>query len=147
MTPEHQTPETKGGANPGATTRSMKIVGAFPEARAEDEANRPSRAKYWIFGTLALLLLGGTFAYYFLYPMGEGLRSAADAPPVVRPYLDRAAQGDPNAMRMLGTMYYNGLNIRQDRKEGVRWFRKAAAAGSVAARRDLEQLGLQVEEK
>jgi hypothetical protein len=142
------TGDLKDGANPSATTRSMKITGGFPEAREEDEANRPSRAKYWIIGTLALLLLGGTFAYYFLYPMGEGgLRSTADAPPVVRPYLDRAAQGDPNAMRMLGTMYYNGLNIRQDRKEGVRWFRKAAAAGSVAARRDLEQLGLAVDEK
>jgi TPR repeat protein len=45
-------------------------------------------------------------------------------------------------MRMLGTMYYNGLNVQQDTREGIRWYRKAAAAGSVAARKDLEQLGI-----
>lgn len=135
-------------ANPGATTRSMKIVGAFPEERSGGTP-RPSRARYWIGGILALALLGGTVAFYFLPPLGEGgpFRRAVDASPVVRPYLDRAAQGDPNAMRMLGTMYYNGLNVRQDRKEGIRWFRKAAAAGSVAARRDLEQLGLAAEDR
>jgi TPR repeat protein len=50
-------------------------------------------------------------------------------------------------MRMLGTMYYNGLNVPQDTKEGIRWYRKAAAAGSVAAAKDLEQLGLPVTDK
>jgi len=49
-------------------------------------------------------------------------------------------------MRMLGTLYYNGLNVPQDRDEGIRWYRKAAAAGSVAARKDLEQLGLNTEQ-
>jgi TPR repeat protein len=39
-------------------------------------------------------------------------------------------------------MYYNGLNVPQDSKEGILWYRKAAAAGSVAAKKDLEQLGL-----
>ena len=63
-------------------------------------------------------------------------------PPALRPYLDRAEEGDATAMRMLGTMYYNGLNVRKNKQEGIRWFRKAAASGSVAARKDLEQLGL-----
>jgi TPR repeat protein len=39
-------------------------------------------------------------------------------------------------------MYYNGLNVKRDTSEGIRWYRKAATAGSVAARKDLEQLGL-----
>ena len=41
----------------------------------------------------------------------------------------------------------NGLNVPQDTREGIRWYRKAAAAGSVAAAKDLEQLGLPVTDK
>jgi hypothetical protein len=69
-------------------------------------------------------------------------RSPKDIPPSLRPYYDRAMAGDASAMRMLGTMYYNGLNVPPDTREGIRWYRRAAAAGSVAAGRDLEQLGL-----
>jgi len=89
-----------------------------------------------------VLILGGSLGYYLLYPSGESPLAQEEIPPVLRPYLDRAGQGDPSAMRMLGTMYYNGLNVRKDRKEGIKWYRKAAAAGSVAAKKDLEQLGL-----
>ena len=58
------------------------------------------------------------------------------------PYYERAQAGDVNAMRMLGTMYYNGLNVPQDMDEGIRWYRKAANAGSLAATKDLAQLGV-----
>ncbi|BDU77661.1 tetratricopeptide repeat protein [Mesoterricola sediminis] len=128
-------------------TKTMKVGAPFPETRLEEPAPRPPRTRQWLFGLLAVVLLGGAVGVYFLGFGGEGgfaLR-APEVPPPVRPYLDLAKEGDPSAMRMLGTMYYNGLNVRQDRREGIRWFRKAAKAGSVAAKRDLEQLGLTVE--
>jgi len=144
-TPGEETPNV---VPPSATTKHVKITAIFPETR--DLEPPPSHAKNWIFGALAVLILGGGFAYFFVYPNGEtpgALVSEADAPPVIRPYLEKANEGDPSAMRMLGTMYYNGLNVTQDRKAGIRWYRKAAAAGSVAARKDLEQLGLTVDGK
>ncbi|BDU73792.1 SEL1-like repeat protein [Mesoterricola silvestris] len=130
------------------TTQSQPIVAPLPEARTAQ--TRASRPLLWVFGLLAVAILGGSVAYYFLYPSGEApspLHAKAEVPAVLLPYLDKAAQGDSGAMRMLGTMYYNGLNVPADRKEGVKWYRKAAAAGSVAARKDLEQLGLAVDEK
>ena len=85
--------------------------------------------------------------FFFLDATAPWLRMGqpadpGDVPQALKPYLDRAEQGDASAMRMLGTMYYNGLNVRKNKPEGVRWFRKAAEGGSVAARKDLEQLGL-----
>lgn len=132
---------------PEVSTRAMQVVPRFPEARQDGGDERPPRTRYWLFGILAVALLCGGVGIYILNPGPEGglLTRAPEVSPAVRPYLDRAQQGDAEAMQMLGTMYYNGLNVRQDRKEGVRWFRRAAKAGSVAARRDLEQLGLPVE--
>ena len=54
-------------------------------------------------------------------------------------YLDKAKAGDVYAMRMLGTMYYNGLNVPQDREKGLYWYRKAAEK-SDAARAELSQI-------
>jgi TPR repeat protein len=36
-------------------------------------------------------------------------------------------------MRMLGVMYYYGLNVPQDREKGLYWYRQAAAKGSDVA--------------
>jgi TPR repeat protein len=110
----------------------------------------PRRLRSWIGGIIAVLILAGAALSYLrdrpsAVPGTEplGLFGAAKPiPPNLRPYYDRAMAGDASAMRMLGTMYYNGLNVPQDTKEGIRWYRKAAAAGSVAAGKDLEQLGL-----
>jgi TPR repeat protein len=133
-------------------------VSLTPEAREamlakepEDAAPAPrSRFLMFFIGLLAVLVLGAALGLFFL---GNGPRLPGslqdggtsperEVPPALRPYYDRAGTGDASAMRMLGTMYYNGLNVRKDTKEGIRWYRKAAAAGSVAARKDLEQLGL-----
>jgi hypothetical protein len=101
----------------------------------------------WGGGAVAVLILAGAVVSYLRMrpaPEASGEESAqTGVPPVLRPYLDRAQDGDASAMRMLGTMYYNGLNVPQDTREGLRWYRRAAAAGSVAARKDLEQLGLE----
>jgi TPR repeat protein len=107
----------------------------------------------WIGGGIAVLILGGAAVSYLkgpgAAPAADPLAdpaAAQDMPPTLRPYFERAQDGDASAMRMLGTMYYNGLNVPQNRKAGIRWYRRAAAAGSVAAQKDLEQLGLTPEQ-
>jgi hypothetical protein len=133
-------------------------VSLTPEAREEALAKAPEdvtpapRSRFLMFfiGVLAVLVLGAALGLIFLgndprvpRPLQDGgTTPEREMPPALRPYYDRASAGDASAMRMLGTMYYNGLNVRKDKLEGLRWYRKAAAAGSVAARKDLEQLGL-----
>jgi hypothetical protein len=130
-------------------------VGVPPAPPAGPERPRHRVLRSWIGGIVAVLILVGVAASYLKGPSGsgsgdsllEGTRPIQDIPPSLRPYYERARNGDASAMRMLGTMYYNGLNVAADTKEGVRWYRKAAAAGSVAAKKDLEQLGLTPEEE
>ena len=150
----------QGGSAPrfrNADTQPILIQNPQPGPQEPPPAARPRRAKTvgtWIGGTVAVLILAGVAASDLrdrpIATPGDGLLGASPAreiPPTLRPYYDRAVTGDASAMRMLGTMYYNGLNVPQDTKEGLRWYRKAAAAGSVAARKDLEQLGLSQEEE
>ena len=40
----------------------------------------------------------------------------------------RASNGDPEAMNMLGKMYFDGQGVSKDDDEAVLWFRKAAEA-------------------
>jgi TPR repeat protein len=61
-------------------------------------------------------------------------------PPAAQVYLEQAQAGDAHAMRMLGAMYYYGLNVPQDRDKGLYWYRKAAEKGSDAARAELSKL-------
>jgi hypothetical protein len=134
---------------PGTTTtQNLKVERHLPEERPAPK--RSSGTLLWVFGILAVAILGGSLAYYFLYPSDEPppvVQVKEEIPPALAPYLEKAGQGDASAMRMLGTMYYNGLNVPRDRDQGIKWYRKAAAAGSVAARKDLDQLGLPVDEK
>ena len=118
----------------------------------EDASPRHSPVLLGIAGLVGILVLGAAGAFFFLditspWTLVRGARTEREVPPTLRPYYTSAMAGDAGAMRMLGTMYYNGLNVPRDTKEGIRWFRKAAAAGSVAAKKDLEQLGLSVPEK
>jgi TPR repeat protein len=61
-------------------------------------------------------------------------------PVALQPYLDAAQKGDTHAMRMLGAMYYHGLDLPRNRDEGLKWYRKAADAGSKVAKDELRQL-------
>ena len=54
--------------------------------------------------------------------------------------MDKAKSGDANAMRMLGAMYYYGLDVPPDRERGLSGYRKAAEAGSDVARAELSRL-------
>ena len=137
--------------DPGDRNRDTQPI-AVPTARSRASAARGRTLRYWMGGAVAVLILAlAAASFWRMRPApAPGEQAAApggqEVPPALRPYYDRAQAGDVNAMRMLGTMYYNGLNVPQDTKEGIRWYRKAAAAGSVAARRDLQQLGLTLAE-
>jgi hypothetical protein len=82
-------------------------------------------------------------------PAPSTAKTPAAAPPAgspealhaaLKPYLEAAQAGDVNAMRMLGTMYYHGLDLPRNREEGLKWYRKAAASGSKVAEQELKQL-------
>lgn len=69
----------------------------------------------------------------------------AGAPPAavqaaLQPYLEAAQKGDTSAMRMLGAMYYHGLDLPRNRVEGLKWYRQAAQSGSKIAQDELRQL-------
>ena len=95
----------------------------------------------------ALVVVGGTG--YLIYSRGQApsvpsAPSREDQPEAVpeaaKLYHDQAMAGDAHAMRMLGVMYYYGLNVPQNREKGLFWYRKAAEKGSDAARDELRKL-------
>jgi Sel1 repeat len=61
-------------------------------------------------------------------------------PPAAKAYMQEAEAGSAHAMRMLAVMYYNGLNVPQDRKKGLEWYRRAAEAGSDVAKKELRAI-------
>ena len=100
--------------------------------------------------SLALALLaglgGGAYLAFSerpaLPPSPQPLPAPAieSVPPAAKATLEKARAGDVRAMHMLGLMYYNGLNLPQDREKGLYWLRKAAEKGSVGARAELSQI-------
>ncbi|HJV22938.1 MAG TPA: hypothetical protein VJ570_09575 [Holophagaceae bacterium] len=60
--------------------------------------------------------------------------------PEVRALVKEADGGNVHAMRTLALWYYYGLNVSKDREKGLDWYRRAAAAGSAAARQELAQI-------
>lgn len=54
--------------------------------------------------------------------------------------LAKAKAGDSKAMHMLGVSFYYGLNVPQNKEEGLRWMRKAAETGNEKAKSDLQQM-------
>jgi hypothetical protein len=105
--------------------------------------------KFWLGLIACLLLIGGGATFWFLRsrpaepPLSETTTQAAtpntpeEAAPELRAYLDQAKAGDAKAMHMIALMYWNGLNVRQDRVKGLDWYRKAVAAGDKAAQKEL----------
>lgn len=47
--------------------------------------------------------------------------------------IQSAEQGDANAQRELGVMYYFGDGVQQDYKEAFKWYSKSAVQGTAAA--------------
>jgi hypothetical protein len=115
---------------------------------------QPAGGLRWKLGSALVLvvLLGGAAAYAYLHRAPLRQASPLQPPSGARPsakdtvpegaqiYLDQAKAGDTSAMRMLGVMYYYGLNVPQDREKGLYWYRQAADKGSETARTELAKL-------
>lgn len=63
-----------------------------------------------------------------------------DVPEPLRRHLEKAKAGDTHAMRFLGVCYLYGLDVPQNRAEGLKWYRRAAEAGDTTAQRELRSL-------
>ena len=112
-------------------------------------APRPAGTwKRMLGGGILLLLLATGAATWFLWPRRLAKGEAADGaqapsprpeavPPELRSYMAQAKGGDAKAMHLIALMYWNGLNVPQDRVKGLDWYRKAAAAGDKAALKEL----------
>jgi hypothetical protein len=88
-----------------------------------------------------LVISRGTAARSTAAPASVAPAIAAESVPAgAQAYLEKAKAGDVYAMRMLGVMYYNGLNVPQDREKGLYWYRQAAEKGSEAARSELSKI-------
>lgn len=66
-------------------------------------------------------------------------------PEELKAYHTKAESGDVAAMRMLGLRYCYGIDTPQNPPEGVKWLRKAAAAGNAPAQRELAAMGIRAE--
>lgn len=139
-------------ADPRSTVKMGTLPSDATDPGRPPEPLRPPAAEAhgsWIWkalGGVAFLavVLGG--AFLFLFRGGPAPARVAPPPPQeavppgVQTYLDQAKAGDAHAMRMLGVMYYYGLNVPQDREKGLHWYRMAAEKGSDAAREELAKL-------
>ena len=124
----------------------VEAAGRTLKLPVRPSAFRPLRWKVPLALALLMALGGGAYLAFFkrsalppspqpaLAPTIESVPSAAKAT------LEQARAGDVHAMHMLGLMYYNGLNLPQDREKGLYWLRKAAEKGSVGARAELSQI-------
>jgi localization factor PodJL len=75
-----------------------------------------------------------------IYKGDEGKLAPVDKAQA-RTWIKRAAEGGvPNAMFMLGSMYYNGEGGEQDRSTAAMWFRKSAERGVVDGQFNLGSL-------
>jgi hypothetical protein len=98
-----------------------------------------------VLGSL-VVLGGGAYLAFFRKPavprspQPKPAPTIESVPPSAQATLEQARAGDVRAMHMLGLMYYNGLNLPQDREQGLYWLRKAAEKGSVGARAELSQI-------
>ena len=52
-------------------------------------------------------------------------------------FMFAAEYGLPEAMGNVGHCYWNGIGVRQNKTQAVRWFRKAANAGDVESMRSI----------
>jgi Sel1 repeat len=122
------------------------------EGQTQQQAHQPTTAKSFGWkrplGLVAVLVIVGVVLYLFSPGAGSSAgalsakvgTTAEAAPPATEVYLQQAKAGDAHAMRLLGVMYYYGLNVPQDREKGLYWYRKAAEKGSDAARLELAKI-------
>jgi len=132
--------------------RQQKVdapVEAEGQTQPEAEGQPPVKGFGWKLPVAVGLLVVVAVATYLLLPRSpvspapvgsKSPSSPEQVPAEVQLYLDQAKAGDTHAMRTLGTWYYYGLNVPQDREKGLYWYRKAAEKGSDAARAELSKI-------
>jgi hypothetical protein len=133
---------------PSASDQRPVPPAVIPAPTLRLEPTPPSSMGWKLPVAMALLAVAGLVGYRMFsaravtppaLPPSE--TPAVEAiPPGAKAYFDQAKAGDANAMRMLGVMYYYGLNVPQDREKGLYWYRQAADKGSETARAELNKL-------
>ncbi|MEG0378043.1 MAG: tetratricopeptide repeat protein, partial [Eubacterium sp.] len=68
-------------------------------------------------------------ADYFFYETNKQKLSADQFNEIFEMYMKLAEQGNGHAMAVIGVMYYEGVNIKQDYRLAKEWYEKAAEAG------------------
>ncbi len=155
-------PTPASAASPAATHRIPK-----PAVAETDPGSRPGRSFALVWGgVIGLVILGfaGLFAWQmgWFRPASKGAAQGGDngpgqvpkakisatddaskVPEPMRPAYEKALAGDPNAMLFIATCYTQGLYVSRDPQEGLKWYRRAAAAGNATAQRDLRALEAQ----
>lgn len=120
---------------------------ALDELEAGTPPPRP--LGFWVAAGVGLAVVAGGlwYATQDRPPAAPAPVAAADQPPpppaVPTGYQDTLRQaegGDVAAMRTLGAVYTYGLGVPPHRQEGLRWYRKAAEAGSAVAAEELKAL-------
>jgi len=119
-----------------------------PESSIQREKAHSRGLAWKVPAAVVLVAAAGVGAYLAFFrnaPPAPGPATSAPSasenlPLGVQAYIDQAKTGDAHAMRMLGVMYYYGLNVPQDREKGLYWYKQAAEKGSDAAREELSKL-------
>ena len=115
----------------------------------EMEEEAPARPfGLWIgLGVGALVLVAAVWYFASEKPSPAATPRAEDQTPLPAPVpigyqetLRQAQGGDVAAMRTLGAVYAYGLGVPPHRQEGIRWYRKAAEAGSAVAAEEARAL-------
>ena len=130
----------------------VKPLGPAPVPMTQQAIPAGNTSKVWIPVAIGILLLviGGIYFAFFRTSLKGTLplvtlpvQTAEPSLPVpagMQGTLAQAKAGDSKAMHMLGVSFYYGLNVPQNKDEGLRWMRKAAEAGNEKAKSDLRQM-------
>ena len=143
-------PEPKFQTKPIASP--IKLVIPAPIPMAPQAIPAESSSKMWIPVAIGILLLiiGGIYFAFFRTSLkmnlplvtlpNQATEPSLSVPADMQGTLAQAKGGDSKAMHMLGVSFYYGLNVPQNKAEGLRWMRKAAGAGNEKAKSDLRQM-------
>ena len=93
----------------------------------------------WIINSVIILLL---FSAVSITSASDSSQAAScvDQAEGIKEIIQSAEQGNANAQRELGVMYYFGDGVPQDYKEAFKWYSKSAAQGTAAAQGALATL-------
>ena len=91
---------------------------------------------------LAIVLLTEGVSVVAAQDYDKGLEAAklGDFQTALQEWRPLAEQGNSDAQKDLGVMYFTGQGVPQDYDEAVKWYRRAAEQGNVAAQSNLAEM-------